>query len=51
MFKNKIFSIYHDDQDSRFEGYDENDIRGNNGLVDYEMLERLIDIKERDMID
>ena len=50
-FKNKIFPIYHDDKDSRFEENDKNDIRDNNGLIDYKKLERLIDIKERDITD
>ena len=46
-FKNKIFRIHHDDEDSRFENNDENDIRDNNGLIDYIKLESLIKIKER----
>ena len=49
-FKNKIFPIYHDDEDSRFEDNDENDIRDNNGLNDYKKLERLINTKERDLM-
>ena len=50
-FKNKIFRIHHDDEDSRFENNDENDIRDNNGLIDYIKLESLIKIKERDIND
>ena len=46
-FKNRIFSFHHDDEDSIFEDNDENDIRDNNGLIDYKKLERLINIKER----
>ena len=45
-FKNGILPIYHDD-DRRFEDNDENDIRDNNGLIDYEKLNRLIDLKRR----
>ena len=48
-FKNRIFSFHHDDEDSIFEDNDENDIRDNNGLIDYKKLERLINIKERDI--
>ena len=51
VFKNKIFRIHHDDEDSRFENNDENDIRDNNGLIDYIKLESLIKIKERDIND
>ena len=46
-FKNKIFSIYHDDERSRLEDDDENDIKDNNGLIDYKKLERLINFKRR----
>ena len=46
-FKNKIFPIYHDNEDNRFEENDENDIRDNNGLIDYEKLNRLINLKEK----
>ena len=46
-FKNKIFSIYHDDEHSRLEDDDENDIKDNNGLIDYKKLERLINFKRR----
>ena len=49
-FKNKIFLIYHDDEDSRFED-NENDIKDNNGLIDYEKLERLINLKRRSIND
>ena len=45
-FKNGIFSFYNDDEDSRFEGNDENNIRDNNDLIDYKKLERLINIKK-----
>ena len=47
--KNKIFPIYHDDEDSRFEDNGENDIRDNNGLIDYKNLERIDNIKVRDI--
>ena len=50
-FKNTIFLIYHDDEDSRFENNDENDIRDNNGLIDYEKRERLINLKRRSIND
>ena len=50
-FKNKIFLIYHDDEDSRFEDNDENDIRDNNALIDYEKLNRLINLKGRSIND
>ena len=44
--KNGIFQIYYDNEDN-----DENDIRDNNGLIDYEKLKRLINTKERDIND
>ena len=44
--KNGIFPIYYDNEDN-----DENDIRDNNGLIDYEKLKRLINTKERDIND
>ena len=50
-FKNKIFLIYYDDEDSRFENGEENDIRDNNGLIDYEKLNRLINLKRRSIND
>ena len=50
-FKNKIFLIYYDDEDSRFENSEENDIRDNNGLIDYEKLNRLINLKRRSIND
>ena len=50
-FKNKIFLIYHDDEDSRFEDNNENDIRDNNALIDYEKLSRLINLKGRSIND
>ena len=39
-FKNKIFQLYH--KENMFEDKDENDIRDENGLINYKMLERLI---------
>ena len=48
-FKNKIFPIYHDHEDSRFEDNDENDIRDNNGLIDYKRFERPSNINEIDI--
>ena len=50
-FKNKIFPIYHDNKDSRFEGNDANDTRDNNGLIDYEKFNRLINLKRRSIND
>ena len=35
-FQNGIFLFHHDNEDSRFQDNDENDIRDNNGLIDYE---------------
>ena len=49
-FKNGIFKIYCDD-DGRFGDSDENDIRDNNGLIDYKNLNRLIDLKRRSIND
>ena len=48
--KNWIFLFHHDDEDSRSEDNDENDIRDNNGLIDYEKLERLINLKRRSIM-
>ena len=42
-----MFPIYHDNEESRFEDNDENDIRDNNGLIDYEKLNRLINLKRK----
>ena len=50
-FKNKIFPIHYDDEDSRFDDNDENDIRDNNGLIDHEKLNRLINLKRRSIND
>lgn len=51
-FKNRIFTIYHDDEESRFEDDDEEDtIRNGNGLIYYEKLNRLIDLKGRNIND
>ena len=50
-FKNGIFSFPHDDEDSRFEDNDENDIWDNNDLINYKKLERLFNVKERDIND
>ena len=43
--KIKIFLIYYDDEYSRFESSDENNIRDNNGLINCEKLNRLINLK------
>ena len=43
----EIFSLYHDDEDSRFKDNDENDVRDNSGLIDYKKLNRLINLKRR----
>ena len=50
-FKNRTFPIHHDDEDSIFEDEDEQDIRGRNGLIDFETLDRLNDLKGRDIND
>ena len=50
-FKNEIFLIHYDDQDSRFKDNDEYDIRDNNGLIDYEKLNRLINLKRKSIND
>ena len=50
-FKNRTFPIHHDDEDSRFEDEDEQDIRDRNGLIDFETLDRLNDLKGRDIND
>ena len=50
-FKNGIFLLNYDDieeQESR-DKEEENKIRNENGLIDYKKLERLINIKERDI--
>ena len=49
-FKKGIFPIHHDDEDSRFED-EEEDIRDRNGLIDCETLDRLVDLKGRDIND
>ena len=51
MFKNEIFLIHCDDEDRRFKDNNENDIRDNNGLIDYEKLNRLINLKRRSIND
>ena len=50
-FKNKIFPIHHDDEDSRFKDNDENDIRDNVGPIGYEKLEKLINLKRSSIND
>ena len=50
-FKNGIFPIYHAAKDSRFEDNNKNDIWDNNGLIDYEKPNRLINLKRRDIND
>ena len=44
-FKSGKFSVYRNDEDSRFEYNDKNDTRDSDGLIDYEKLNRLIDLK------
>ena len=43
----KIFSLYHEEKMPE----DEDEIRGQNDLIDYEKLARLISLKERDIND
>ena len=50
-FKNEIFLVHYDDQDSRFKDNDEYDIRDNNGLIDYEKLNRLVNLKRKSIND
>ena len=50
-FKNRIFPIYRDDEYSRFKDNDVNDIRDRKGLIDYEKLIRLNNLKRRDIND
>ena len=50
-FKNKIFPIHYDDKNSRFKDNDENDLRDNIVLIDYEKLNRLINLKRRSIND
>ena len=50
-FKNGIFPLNYNDvveEQARYEEEEKN-IRNENGLIDYEKLERLIDLKERDI--
>ena len=53
-FKNGIFPINYDDEEeeeqTRYEE-EENEIRNQNGLIDYKRLERLIDLKNRGIND
>ena len=44
-FKNEIFPFYHEKRE--LEDKDKNDIRDENGLIDYKNLDRLISLKER----
>ena len=46
-FKDKIFPFYREDNMPE----DEDEIRDKNGLVDYEKLDRLISLRERNMND
>ena len=46
VFKDKIFPLYHQ---SRFE--DEEEIRDENGLINYQKLERLIFLKGKNIND
>ena len=47
-FKDKIFPLYHE---SRFEDKEQGEIRDENGLINYQNLDRLIFLKERDIND
>ena len=46
-FKNKIFPLYH--EENMFDDKDEDDIKDENGLINYKKLERLIFSKRRDI--
>ena len=50
-FKNEVFPFYRDSEDRKFKDNGDNDIGDNNGLVDYEKLNRPINLKERDIND
>ena len=52
-FKNGIFPINYDDEEEEQTRYEEeeNEIRNQNGLIDYKRLERLIDLKNRGIND
>ena len=52
-FKNGIFLINCDDEEEEQTRYEEeeNEIRNQNGLIDYKRLERLIDLKNRSIND
>ena len=51
--KNGIFPINYDDEEEEQTRYEEeeNEIRNQNGLIDYKRLERLIDLKNRGIND
>ena len=48
-FKNKIFSLYL--EENMFEDKDEDDVKDENGLINYKKVERLNFSKRRDIID
>ena len=50
-FKNGIFSLNYDEREEQElrDKEEENKIRNENGLIDYKELERLINIKEKDI--
>ena len=52
-FKNGIFPKNYDDEEEEQTRYEEeeNEIRNQNGLIDYKRLERLIDLKNRGIND
>ena len=52
-FKNGIFPINYDDEEEEQTRYEEeeNEIRNQNGLIDYKRLERLNDLKNRGIND
>ena len=53
-FKNRIFPLNYDEREEEQESRDkeeENKIRDENGLIDYKKLNRLINLKSRDIND
>ena len=46
--KNKIFPLFH--EENMFEDKDEDDIRDENGLINYKKLEKLIFWKRRELV-
>ena len=48
-FKDGIFQLNYDEEEEFMDKEKENKIRNENGLIDYEKLERLIHLKNRDL--